>query len=264
MAQQRCSGPGCVRALPGAGRIHTLRDRVRPRERTPRGPVHARASDLRRRDDRRDRPAREQRQIALLAGAGLLRLALDRAADLASRFAGATPEVAANLVHLALRAHALVARRAPDDLLTDALDLLTSALDFLLSRLPAECAHYGSPRVFMVETDWIGPVDVLQDLFRFEPLLFSYSTARDPPPRRPRRADCFSELAGHRYGAIAARDDRRSRDDARRRAGGRHRRDASRSSRQRRALHRIGGRWEVPHRRCAAGFVLHARGCHTA
>src|SRR5688572_1323989 len=111
----------------------------------------------------------------------------------------------ANLVHLALRAHALVARRASDDLLAHALDLLTGALDFLLSRLPAECAHYGSPREFVIETDWIGPAHVLQDLFRFEPLLFSYSTARDPPPPRPRRVDRFSELAGHRIGAIAAR-----------------------------------------------------------
>jgi hypothetical protein len=54
--------------------------------------------------------------------------------------------VPADLIELAFRAHALVARRASDDLLADALHLLRGALDLLLSRLPAECAHLYLPR----------------------------------------------------------------------------------------------------------------------
>src|SRR5688572_5712844 len=164
MAPRRRGRSGCVRALSDTCGSHTVRDRVRPRERTRRGSVHARAAVFRRRDDSRDRSAGDEGTPegaaygegtpsgapdvtgVRLAGAGLLRFPLDRAADLPSRLAGAAPEVTANLVHLALRAHALVARRASDDLLAHALDLLTGTLDFLLSRLSADCAHDGSPR----------------------------------------------------------------------------------------------------------------------
>jgi len=41
--------------------------------------------------------------------------------------------MAGHLIGFALCTHAAVARRAPDDLLADALDLLRRALDLLLS-----------------------------------------------------------------------------------------------------------------------------------
>ena len=56
--------------------------------------------------------------------------------------------MASGLIDLALRAHLLVACRASDDLLADALDLLSGSLDLLLGRLLAECAHLLSLQLF--------------------------------------------------------------------------------------------------------------------
>src|SRR5688572_32973172 len=105
MAPRRRGRSGCVRALSDTCGIHTVRDRVRPRERTRGGSVHARAAVLRRRDDSRDRSAGDKGTPERapygegtptgapdvtgfrLAVAGVLRFAHDRAVDLPSRLA---------------------------------------------------------------------------------------------------------------------------------------------------------------------------------
>ena len=69
----------------------------------------------------------------LLLPASFARFAIDGISHLSASLSGAAANMAGDLIGLALRAHAAVARRAPDDLLADSLDLLRRALDLLLS-----------------------------------------------------------------------------------------------------------------------------------
>jgi hypothetical protein len=59
--------------------------------------------------------------------------AIDGIRHLSASLSGAAADMAGNLIGLALRTHAAVARGAPDDLLADSLDLLRRALDLLFS-----------------------------------------------------------------------------------------------------------------------------------
>src|SRR4029079_6331206 len=114
---------------------------VYPRDRAGVRVVHAGAAHLSRDRHRGDDAARAARPSALDPATGFRGSALDGVRHLPARFPGTAAQTTRGLIDLALRAHLLVARRASDDLLADALDLLSGALEFLLRRLTADCSH---------------------------------------------------------------------------------------------------------------------------